>query len=261
VPGLADYDAALTGFAGLDEEALSRPWMWRDGQMSVRHALYRTLEDAQEVFVPLAARPHPESRRILALAQRAFGDLRGLLAGLPDELLDRAPREKEWSLRETLHHVIVIERRYAVQTRYAVDRTDADPVRIPDDRMPVPAQSDASGDVAALLARLGAARVETTRVLDDVPTEAMTRPTRWVHYAIDVRFRLHRFAAHLVEHTIQCEKTLAALGVRHAEGRRIVRRVAAAIAEIEGLGAVAEARELERRLVERFASAAHCQGL
>jgi hypothetical protein len=251
---MADYDAALTGFAALDGDTLSRAWTWRDGEMSVRYALYRTLEDAQEVFVPLAARPHPESRRILALAQRAFGDLRGLLTGLPADLLDRAPREKEWTLREALHHVIVIERRYAVQTRYGVDRTDADPVRIPDDRMPAPAQTDASGDVTALLARLAAARAESARLLDDVPAAAMTRPTRWVHYDIDVRFRLHRFAAHLVEHAIQSEKTLAALGVRQTEGRRIVRRVAAAIAEIEGLGAVAEARELETRLVERFAS-------
>ena len=222
--------------------------------MSARFALYRTLEDAQEVHVPLAARPHPESRRILALAQRAFGDLRGLLAGLPSDLLDRAPREKEWTLRETLHHVVVIERRYAVQTRYGVDRAEADPVRIPDDRMPDPAQIDASGDVAALLGRLAAARAETSRLLDDVPPAALTRPTRGIHYDVDVRFRLHRFAAHVVEHIVQSEKTLAALGVRQTEGRRIVRRVAAAIAEIEGLGAIDEARTLESRLVERFAS-------
>ena len=61
--------------------------------MSVRYALYRTMEDAHEAHVSVAARPHPESRRILALAQRAFGDLRGLLIGLSADLLDRAPRE------------------------------------------------------------------------------------------------------------------------------------------------------------------------
>src|SRR5215470_10274294 len=81
-------DAALAGFAELDEAALNHPWTWRDGKMDVRHALYRTLEDAQEMLVPAAAGPHPESRRILALADRAFGDLRGLLAGLPAAMLD-----------------------------------------------------------------------------------------------------------------------------------------------------------------------------
>jgi hypothetical protein len=251
---MADYDSALAGFAALDEDTLGRSWMWHDGKMDVRHALYRTLEDAQEVAIPLAARQHPESRRILALAQRAFGDLRGLLTGVPTELLDRAPREKEFTLRETLHHVIFIEQRYMVQTRYAVDRSDADPVRIADDRMPSAARIDTSGDVTALLARVAGARAETNRVLDDVVPVAMTRPTRWIHYDVDVRFRLHRFAAHIVEHTVQSEKTLTVLGFHLTEGRRVVRRVAAAIAEIEGLGAVAEARELESRLVEHFAS-------
>ena len=75
-----------------------------------------------------------------------------------------------------------------------------------------------------------------------------------VHYEIDVRFRLHRFAAHVVEHTVQCEKTLDALGGQATEGRRIGRRISAALGELEGLGAVAEARELEAVLVERVAS-------
>ena len=82
----------------------------------------------------------------------------------------------------------------------------------------------------------------------------MSRPTVWVGLDVDVRFRLHRFAAHLVEHTIQIEKSLALLGWPATEGRRIARHVAAAIAEIEGLGAVADARGLEARLAERHAS-------
>ena len=76
----------------------------------------------------------------------------------------------------------------------------------------------------------------------------------WIQYEIDVRFRLHRFAAHLIEHTVQCEKTLAALGWRPTEGRRIARHLAALVGEIEGLGGLAEARDIERRLAERLAS-------
>ena len=81
---------------------------------------------------------------------------------------------------------------------------------------------------------------------------------RWLHipflYDIDVRFRLHRFAPHIVEHTVQCEKTLLALGWRPTEGRRIARYVAAAIGEVEGLGARKDARQLETELAERIAS-------
>ena len=84
----------------------------------------------------------------------------------------------------------------------------------------------------------------------------MTRPTVWGHFEVDVRFRLHRFGAHVVEHTVQCEKTLAALGWRETEGRRIVRRLTALLGEIEGLGGLAEARQVEARLAERFESVA-----
>jgi DinB family protein len=251
---MSDFDEALRGFAALDEQALARPWSWRDKAMDVRFALYRTLEDAQEVHVRLSAARIPESRRIMALAQRAFGDLRGLLAGLPADVLDRAPSAGEWPLRETLRHMLLVERRYAVQTRYAVDRKDSEPVRIPEDRQPTVTAKDGEGDVGTIVARIGAARADTNQWLGDVGDPAMTRPTIWGGYDVDVRFRLHRFAAHLVEHTIQIEKSLGALGWRATEGRRIARHVAAAIAEIEGLGAIADARGLEALLTERYAS-------
>ena len=251
---MAGFEETVRGFAELDHEALSRPWPWREGTIDVRYALYRALEEAQEAHVQAAAGPHPESRRILALAQRALGDLRGLLAGLPADRLDVAPRAGEWSIRAVLHHLLVVERRYAVQTLYAVERADAEPVRIPEDRLPTPAQLDDRGDADALLARLADARAETDRRLGALPAAAMLRPTVWVKVDVDVRFRLHRFAAHLVEHTVQCEKTLAALGWGGTEGRRIVRHVTAALGELEGLGAATAARDIEARLAERLAA-------
>jgi hypothetical protein len=253
---MADFDAALAGFAAMDEAALARPWLFRDKPMDVRFALYRTLEDAQEALVNLAARPHPESRRILALAQRAFGDLRGLLTGVAGDLLDRAPREGEWSIGEALRHVLAIERRYAIQTLWAVERADGDPMRVPADRLPSTAPLDVPGGAAEILALIGEARAGTNRSLGGLTPAQMTRPTGWVHYDVDVRFRLHRFVAHLIEHTVQAEKTLAALGWRATEGRGIVRRLTALLGEIEGLGGLVEARQIEARLAERFASVA-----
>jgi hypothetical protein len=67
----------------------------------------------------------------------------------------------------------------------------------------------------------------------------MTRPTIWVRRQVEVRFRLHRFASNLVEHTVQYEKTLDALGWNQAAGRRVVRRVTAALG---GLGGARGAR-------------------
>jgi len=247
-----DLDAVLAGWAALDEDALGRPWVYRGRTMNVREALHRTLEDAQEALVSVAERPHPESRRILALAERALGSLRGLVVGLPGDLLDRAPRPGEWSLRETLRHLLLIERRYAIQTAYAVERGDGDPVRIADDRLPTAEQVDVSGGAGDLLARLGEARAETNRRLGDVSPAAMARPTVWAGHDVDVRFRLHRFAPHVVEHTIQCEKTLSALGWAPAEGRRIVREISALLGLIEGLGGAREVRAVGARLAERL---------
>ena len=256
MPAAADFDAALERFAALDEEDLAQPWVFRDKPMDARYALYRTIEESQEALVRAAARSHPESRRILSLAQRAFGDLRGLLIGLPADLLDKAPRAGEWSIREILRHVVVTEERYAVGTCYAVERADADPMRVADTKLPIPAQVDVAGGIDAILARLAEARAETGRRLGDLPAAAMARPTQWIQYEVDVRFRLHRFASHLVEHTVQCEKTLAALDRRMTEGCRIVRRLTGLLGEIEGLAGHAEARAIERRLVERSVSLA-----
>ncbi len=113
---------------------------------------------------------------------------------------------------------------------------------------------DVSADVDAILVRVAEARAETNRRLGDIPPAAMTRPAIWVHYDIDVRFRLHRFAARVVEHTIQCEKTLDALGWRQTEARRIVRRIWSLVGELEGLGGFDEVRALDALVAERRAS-------
>ena len=244
-------ERVLTTWASLDETELARPWTWRNGSVDVRNAMYWTMLETQEALMQATAGPLPESRRILALAQRAFGDLRGLLSGLPNELIDKAPRPGEWTVRQILGHVDNVERRYAIQTAYAVERGEADPIRIAADRLPPLESGEVTGDVGALLARIADARAETQRRLGAVPPAGMTRPTVWVHYDIDVRFRLHRFGAHIAEHTIQCEKTLAALGWRETEGRRIVRQLWTLIGELEGLGADDQVAAVTRIVEER----------
>jgi hypothetical protein len=124
-------------------------------------------------------------------------------------------------------------------------------VRIADDRMPAARDLDVGGAVGDVLGRIADARAETNRRLADVAPSAMMRPTVWVGVDVDVRFRLHRFAAHLVEHTIHCEKTLAGVGWRPTEGRRIVRQIWSTVGELEGLGASEELRALDALAAER----------
>src|SRR5690348_4818769 len=85
---------AMARLAAVPDGRCSDPWEW-PGQsgfpLQVRDALYRSLEEELEA-VAAQASPAIESARLLAVGQRAWGELRGLLVGLPDELLDLAER-------------------------------------------------------------------------------------------------------------------------------------------------------------------------
>ena len=238
------FDGTLARLATLPGAALDRPWSWRQRETTVREAFYRSLEEEQMALAGLIP-PAGEAARILALAQRAFSELRGLLVGLPDALLDSPPPAGEWSLRTILSHVLTTERRYAQHTQYAVQRADADPVETPRDRLPPLHGADTPGSLADLLAHLATARAETDHALAGLPDHALARPTVWAGYQVDVRFRLHRFAAHLIEHTIQGEKTLEALGVPQTEARRLVRRLAAARGAHERLSGAQQLQALD----------------
>jgi hypothetical protein len=50
-----------------------------------------------------------------------------------------------------------------------------------------------------------------------------------------VRFRLHRFDAHMRQHTIQMDKTRQALGLEPNEAQRLLRLIYAALAEVQAL--------------------------
>jgi hypothetical protein len=220
------FDQVLGMYAALPDERMGQTWTWREGgpALQVRDALYRSLEEEQAAASVAGA--GTEAVRILALAQRAFGDLRGLLAGLDEPLLDAAPAPDEWPLRQTLRHVLTSELRYDAHTGWARRRGESDPIRIPEPMLP--AEPDAAGSLSDLLGRLAKAREQSDRRHSSTSPHEMTRPTIWAGFDVDVRFRLHRFGGHLAEHTVQCEKTLALLdGFRDSEARRIVRRISA----------------------------------
>ncbi len=248
------FDGAMRRFASLTEDSLAAKWSWRGRDLTVREALYRTLEDHHAALAASTPRGTPESARILVVAERAFGDLRGLLTGRDSSVLDAVPQPGEWALREVLRHMIVVERRYALQTRYAAERSDAEPIRMSDERLRAADAVDVTGDADDVLARFAAAREDTHRRLASIPDAALSRPSVWAGHDIDVRFRLLRFAAHLVEHTVQCEKALVVLGRIEEEGRRIVRRIWTARAELAVIATSEALRGLDAALAERAAT-------
>jgi uncharacterized damage-inducible protein DinB len=176
-----------------------------------------------------AATPMKEADRILVLAQRAFGDLRGLMAAIPDALLDREPAPGEWSVRKTMEHTIRVERSYRANTQHALLRHDDEPLVLPEDRRPKADPADTAGDALAMVDALARRRAETDAALGGTDASELSRPTRWaavdVEFDVDVRFRLHRFGAHIVEHTQQIEKTLRMLGQDETDAQAYVRQL------------------------------------
>lgn len=221
-----------------NEQLFARSWAWEaSGQpIEARYALDRALEQEQDAAVRArSAWRGGDAARILGLAQLAFGDLRGLLLGVPDALLDPPPGPEGWSVRRTLAHAILAERMRLRSVRYAVERTETDPPLMPEQLRPAEDPADTAGGALDIVRRFAARRAETDAAIGALDEPALGRPTRWSGYSVDVRFLLHRFASHIVEHTIQCEKALEAAGHAPGDAPRAVRRISAARAMHERL--------------------------
>jgi hypothetical protein len=242
----------LARLASLTDEQLGGRATWRGKETDVRYALlHSTLEQEQDAIVRARlGYSGSEAQRILGLAQVAYGDLRGLIAGVASELLDRAPRAGEWSTRETLAHTVGVERSYRANTAFALVRSSADPLTVPADRRPVADPADTAGDGSAIALRLGLRRAETDADLSNIRDDQLTLPSAWGSHSadvrIDVRFRLHRFASHLVEHTVQCERALEAAGLAFGDARRVARRISVARAMHERISAPDDLGRLDR---------------
>jgi DinB superfamily len=234
------FAGAMARLAALPDSRCAEPWEWPGHSgwpLQVRDALYRCLEEELEAAAAEAA-PGSEAARLLAVGQRAWGELRGLLLGVPDAVLDLAPTGQigepeaaaaedagEWTLRQVLEHVLLVERRYRGQVLYALQRSDSEPLR-KELRVQL-TEEEQEGGIDDWIARLAAERAATSE-LGVITAQQLLRPTVWAGYEVDVRFRMLRFAGHLIEHTVQAEKVLATTGWEAGEAHMVVRRISAA---------------------------------
>ena len=219
--------------AGLDDATLERTWTWRGRADELRFALLRLADDEEEATIriveTLAALGwrQAEPQRILGLAEISRGWLLGALVGVPDDLLNWASAPGEWPLRRVLAHMIVTERRY--HQRSAWDIAEARAGRPTGGEPPpgvVEPLSEAAtyehGTVADLVERLAAVREEALAALADCSPRTWSSPSSWAGYTVDIRFRLHRFAAHERQHTVQVAKTLRGVGFAPTEAQRLL---------------------------------------
>lgn len=224
---------AVAAIARLSDRALSCEVDLGEHKVPLRSVLYDLLRGEQDLAVRHRLQRRTEISAILDLAQAAYGELVGVLAGRADELLDSA-RDGEWSLRDLLRHAIAVELRYAAQVEYAATRRDADPLAIPNERLPcdrlAPPEPDFADSRSAgptrMLELVGEARARSDRRLAGLPDAAMERPSLWGTLRMTVRMRSHQIAAHLTEVILQSEKMLG-VDARGSEARHVVRRCCA----------------------------------
>src|SRR6185436_11982559 len=196
----AALDAAATDYLAIPDAALTKVWLFRgvDPEDGVRYGIYRggeTIEVADaELEAALAGAPARAPGAIRsAPATIARWALQGRLAALDDAMLDRVPREGEWTLRQTLAHTIGGQRGYGVFTRWWLSQPlgEARPARVSAeadaalDRELPPEADEAEGSVAEIRARLDAVLDEWALRVADLDDPALAASAMWSGVPID----------------------------------------------------------------------------
>ena len=227
-------DQAGRDLLAIGDAGLERDWQWRDHGADVRYGLFRAIESVETAAAAIEAtleslgsRRSNAARRI-APATAARWDLHGRLAALDDGILDRVAKDGEWTVRETLGHIVGGQRGYVAFTVWHWTRnateppTEAELEQIQRDTALPEESEEALGSIPEIRARLDEALDRGAAHLAGWTDADLARPARWSGVPVDIGFRLGRWSSHLMEHTIQIDKTLAWLDVQPTEADRIV---------------------------------------
>jgi hypothetical protein len=249
-----DVLAAMGDLRRVTDASLTRPWAWKGGsEEEVRYGFYRIGESFELAGIEAdtqlrgAGKPRGRAADLIAPATAARWDLQGLLIGLDAEAWDADPGGGEWTIRQTLGHIVESQRYYGVgsawwqEQGYRPDDPNLPPVTpdavyegLPDE------EAEGAGSPAEVRERLDTVLDRATERLAGLPDDRLGVGARWSGFAVDIGFRFGRWSSHIREHTVQVEKTLAMLEQQPTEVDRLVRLVLAAWgrAEATAFGAV-----------------------
>ena len=233
----------------LSEEELELTWIWKDhDEEGVRFALFVTLQELRSLAVTLStlrSRPTP-AQHILSQYHTAYLDLQAAILGISDSDAEKAPAEGEWPVQKTYAHILSTELNFTITIRYALEQHRAGtwtPARISDpdaDRLAGIRDEEYLALIQQPLSKMAAyhrnlhqAIIAEFSTITDKELELPS--TFWEETRFLIRHRLHRYEAHFVQHTVQIDKTLDAIGQAPSEAKRLLRRVFAALAEAEGM--------------------------
>jgi hypothetical protein len=245
------------------DAALDRPWRWRPTDreaIDVRNGFYTIHERLEAaigaIAVGRASAAEPIGPAVPALAAMATArwELRGVLAPLTAADWDAEPGGDDWTIRQTVGHIVLGQRIYGWYNAWYIRQgvVGAEVERPSEDHFPPePTEEDeATGDPATVMARFDEVVDANAAATAGLGEAAMGISGRWSGLPVTIDFRLGRYGSHIREHTIQVDKTLAMLGREPTEVERLVRLILATYGRLEAELVGRPARELDRRLAD-----------
>ncbi len=235
-------ERALGDLLAVGDATLDAPWDWPGhGEVDRRYGFFRILEDLDATTAGLEAggRGRPVDEAIVAPATVTRWELIGLLAPLTEADLDADPGDGEWTVRQTVAHIIGSQHSYAVYNdwwrRQGIRTSDAGLPYAPDG-LDDPAWDEAivaNGPPDEIRRRLHGGLDDAAILMADLSDDELALGARWSGLPVTVGFRQGRWASHMTEHTVQVDKTLVWLGRQPSEVERLVRQLSAAWGRLE----------------------------
>ena len=237
----------------LSEKDLARKWKWKDHDTEeIRFVFFVTLQELRQLAVTLStpstslrAAPTP-AQHILSQYHAAYMDLQAAVLGLSDEDAEKIPAEGEWQVRKIYAHVLGADIGFTATIRYALelhraDKWTTDP--IPESEYPrlyAISEDDydklMNGPLSGMLAYHCDFHSRIIEEFSGIQDSELDLPAAfWEETRFPIRHRLHRYEAHIAQHTVQIDKTLIAIGHTPTESKRLIRKIYAALAEVEGM--------------------------
>jgi hypothetical protein len=231
----------------LSEKDLERKWEWKDhDEEGIRFAFFVTIQELRQLAVQLATnrKPPTQAQHILGQYHAQYMDLQAAIFGLSADDVDHAPAEGEWPVRRVYAHILDADIIFSVIVRYALEGHRAGtwkPEQISDEEEV--RLTGMSGEQYNTLTRgplegmLTYHRKFHPQLIEEFSTitdkELDLPSTFWEKTIFPIRHRLLRYEAHIIQHTVQIDKTLTAIGQTPSETKRLIRYLYSALAEVD----------------------------
>lgn len=238
--------------ASLTDEILERTWKWNDYNEGVRFAFLRSMEEIialtgnPEIFrVGTANDSHKEVNRYLLRFHHVYWLLKAQLAGLEEGLANQQPAPQEWSIRQTVEHILVAEWMFYGVFRYGFHLGGKSKEWL-SGKMPqafIDKHFDVDGgfppetfdcSLEELLLFYEQRHNDVLIGLSSLNDSDLTQPlTFWEEEPMPARFRLIRFESHLSQHLIQIQKTTHQIQNHYSELHSLIEACASAFSTLD----------------------------